>query len=53
MKTIDELNERQTPIVTIDNSLKAFKNKPLFQAKVDKANETLKNVGLPKLKKVL
>lgn len=50
MKIIDELNKRKTPIVTIDNSLEVLKNKPLFQEKVDKANETLKNVGLPKLK---
>lgn len=45
---IDDLNRRKTPIVKIDNSLKEYKNKPLFQDKVEKANETLKKVGLPK-----
>ncbi len=46
--TIDDLNRRKIPIVKIDNSLKEFINKPLFQDKVEKANETLKKVGLPK-----
>lgn len=45
---IDDLNRRKIPIVKIDNSLKEFINKPLFQDKVEKANETLKKVGLPK-----
>ena len=52
MKTIKELNERKTPIVTIDNSLDKFKKMPLFQDKVEKANETLRKVGLPKITKV-
>ena len=43
----------KTPIVTIDPSLETLKDKPLFQEKVDKANETLKNVGLPKLKRAI
>ena len=49
MITIEELNKRKIPIVKIDNSLKKFKNMPLFQEKVDKANETLKKVGIPKI----
>lgn len=51
MKTIQdiqELNERKIPIVRIDNSLEKYKDMPIFQDKVDKANETLKTVGLPK-----
>ena len=48
---IKALNKRKTPIVTIDNSLEQFKKMPLFQDKVDKANEMLRNVGLPKTKK--
>lgn len=51
MKKIDELNKKKVPIVRIDNSLEQFKEQPLFQEKVDKANEVLKNIGLPKLKK--
>ena len=46
--TIKELNKRKTPIVRIDNSLDKYKDMPLFQDKVDKANEVLKRVGLPK-----
>ena len=51
MKKIDELNKKKTPVVRIDNSLEKFKDQPLFQDKVDKANEILKNIGLPKIKK--
>jgi hypothetical protein len=49
MKTLNELNERKAPIVRIDNSLKKYKTMPIFQDKVDKANEVLRDVGLPKL----
>jgi hypothetical protein len=49
MKTIKELNEKKIPIVRIDNSLEKYKSMPIFQDKVDKANEALKSVGLPKL----
>ncbi len=48
---IKELNKKKTPIVTMDESLKKFKKQPLFQDKVDKANEILRKVGLPKSKK--
>jgi len=48
---IRELNSKKTPIVSIDKSLEKFKKQPLFQEKVDKANEILRKVGLPKKKK--
>jgi hypothetical protein len=48
MKKIDELNKSKLPIVKIDKSLGEYKNKVLFKEKVEKANETLKRVGLPK-----
>ena len=48
MKKIEDLNKKKVPIVRIDNSLEKFKDLPIFQDKVDKANEMLKNVGLPK-----
>jgi len=51
MKNIDELNKKKIPVVRIDNSLEQFKDQPIFQEKVDKANEMLKNIGLPKSKK--
>ena len=49
MKTIQELNAKKTPIVRIDNSLEKYKAMPIFQDKVDKANEVLRVVGLPKI----
>ena len=48
---IDELNKRKAPVVVIDNSLSKYKELPIFQDKVDKANEMLRTVGLPKDKK--
>jgi hypothetical protein len=51
MKKIEELNKKKVPVVRIDNSLEKYKTIPLFQDKVDKANEVLKKVGLPKTKK--
>lgn len=51
MKPIEKLNKRKTPIVKIDNTLEKFAhNITLFRDKVDKANETLRRVGLPKNK---
>ncbi len=49
MKTIKEINQKKTPIVRIDSSLEKFKSMPIFQDKVEKANEVLRKVGLPKL----
>ncbi len=51
MKDIKELNDKKIPVVRIDNSLEKYLNMPLFQDKVEKANETLRTVGLPKLPK--
>ena len=48
---IKELNKSKTPIVIIDNSLEKYIKLPIFQDKLDKANEMLKKVGLPKTKK--
>ena len=48
MKKIDELNKSKLAIVKIDKSLGKYKDKVLFKEKVEKANETLKTVGLPK-----
>ena len=49
MKTIKELNKKKVPIVRIDNSLEKYKSLPIFQDKVDMANEVLRTVGLPKM----
>jgi hypothetical protein len=48
MKKIDELNKTKVPIIKIDKSLSKYKDKVLFKEKVEKANEALKNIGLPK-----
>ncbi|MCD8427838.1 hypothetical protein [Tenacibaculum finnmarkense] len=48
MKTKD-INTRKKPIIEIDKSLDFYnKNISLFPEKVKKANEMLKNIGLPK-----
>lgn len=47
---MNELNSRKVPIVRINNSLEKYKKMPLFQDKVDKANEMLRTVGMPDLK---
>lgn len=49
MKTIKEINEKKIPIVRIDNSLEKYIALPIFQDKVDKANEVLRTVGLPQI----
>ncbi len=46
---IDKLNKAKIPIVKIDKRLERFRGKILFPEKLDKANEILTRVGLPKL----
>ena len=48
MKITKELKKRKVPIVRIDKSLNKFDNIVLFPEKLEKANEMLRNVGLPK-----
>ena len=48
MKKIEKINSSNTPIVRIDNSLKKYKDQPLFQDKLENANKVLTQVGLPK-----
>jgi hypothetical protein len=50
---IKELNTKKKPVVLIDKSLDFFNDKVLFPEKVAKANEMLKKVGLPKMKKAI
>ena len=49
MKDKKDRLKKNVPIVVIDNSLKKYKDMPLFQDKVEKANEMLRTVGLPKV----
>lgn len=46
---VEEINTKKKPIILIDKSLDFFNDKVLFPKKLEKANEMLKNVGLPKL----
>jgi len=48
MKVITEIKKRKIPIVRVDNSLKEYDDKILFPDKLEKANEMLKKIGLPK-----
>lgn len=46
---IKDINTKKKPIVLIDKSLDFFNDKVLFPDKLKKANDMLKNIGLPKL----
>ena len=48
MKIINEIKKRKVPIVRIDKSLNKYKDIVLFPDKLEKANEMLRTVGLPK-----
>jgi hypothetical protein len=48
MKISHKLNKRKIPIVKIDKSLNKYDDIVLFPEKLEKANERLKKVGLPK-----
>lgn len=45
---IKELNKRKVPIVKIDKSLNKYNDVVLFPDKLEKANEMLRTIGLPK-----
>ncbi|MNY26774.1 hypothetical protein D3C86_1606410 [compost metagenome] len=46
-----ELHKDNVPAVRVNKALNKYKDLPIFQSKLDDANETLRTVGLPKLKK--
>jgi len=48
MKITTEIKKRKIPIVKIDKSLNKYDNIVLFPDKLEKANEMLRKVGLPK-----
>ncbi len=48
MKIITEIKKRKIPIVRIDQSLNKYDDIVLFPDKLEKANEMLRTVGLPK-----
>ena len=47
---IKDLNKKRVPIVEIDKSLNKYNTIILFPDKLEKANEMLRTVGLPKVK---
>lgn len=48
MNVIKDLKKRKFPIIKIDKSLDKYDDKILFPKKLEKANEMLKKIGLPK-----
>ena len=48
MKVIAEIKKRKIPIVRIDDSLNKYDDKILFPDKLERANEMLRKIGLPK-----
>ncbi len=47
-----ELYHIKSTVVTIDKSLDQYNDMPLFQEKVDKANEAMRNVDLSEIKRL-
>jgi len=48
LKIISEIKKRKVPIVRINKSLNKYDDIVLFPDKLEKANEMLRTVGLPK-----
>ena len=48
---VKDIDTKRKPVVLIDKSLDFFNDKVLFPKKLEKANEMLKKVGLPKKQK--
>lgn len=48
MKIIKEIKKRKIPIVTINKALNKLDNEILFPEKLEKANNMLRKIGLPK-----
>ena len=50
MKTIEDLNNKKSPVVVIDNELSKINREKVFAEKLKTANEMLDGVELPKMK---
>ena len=50
MKTVKELNKSKVPVVTIDPSLKKYRDKTPFPEKLAKADKMLKTAKIPNKK---
>lgn len=51
MKSAKKMDKEWSSSIRIDNSLEQYKSMPLFQEKLDQANEVLRTVPMPKLPK--
>lgn len=47
-----ELFDIKSTVVTIEESLDKYNDMPIFQEKLDKANEAMRNVDLSEIKKL-
>jgi hypothetical protein len=45
------INKSKSPAVRIDSSLEKYRGKVLAKEKLDKANDMLRTIGLPKAKR--
>lgn len=45
---VDKLNSKKVPVVRVDEKLNQYSDKVLFPEKVEKANDMLRRIGLPK-----
>jgi len=52
-KDIKKINTKKAPVVLIDKSLDFFNDKILFPEKLEKANEMLRKIGLPRVKSAI
>ena len=48
MNVTTEIRKRKIPIVRVNRSLNEYDDKILFPDKLEKANEMLRKIGLPK-----
>lgn len=49
--TLEQLNKTKVPIVKIDKKLEKFYGNVLFPEKLEEANKTLSEIGIPKISK--
>ncbi len=49
--TIEQLNKAKVPIIKLNKDLEKFHGKVLFPEKLEGANKTLSEVGIPKIPK--
>jgi len=48
MNAVAEVTRRKVPIVRVDEALNMYDDRILFPDKLEKANEMLRKIGLPK-----